>query len=154
MACKKSLVDKKKLVELLESDSDLSVKQIAGEFGVSTSTIYSAIYSSDDIRKKWDDRRRTMSQNIEHSMYQCATGYFKEIPKHYKLKKVEYEAGKKVKEWEEIVEVKEMVYFKPDVTAAMFLLKNWANYSQDPAALEIRKKELELHEKKLESEVW
>lgn len=44
----------------------------------------------------------------------------------------------------------------PDVAAANLLLKNYDkdNWANDPQMLEIRKKELELHEKKLEDSEW
>lgn len=52
-------------------------------------------------------------------------------------------------------------YSLPDPTAAMMLLKHWdkddngnSKWTQDPASLELKKKELELKEKHLESEVW
>ena len=55
----------------------------------------------------------------------------------------------KLREWEEMVEYEESVYYPPDTTAGIFLLKNWANYMNEPRAMEIRKKELELKEKQL-----
>lgn len=45
----------------------------------------------------------------------------------------------------------------PDPTAAMMLLKHWdkdEEWTSDPASLKLRKKELELKEKQVESEDW
>ena len=45
----------------------------------------------------------------------------------------------------------------PDPTAAMMLLKHWdkeTEWTSDPASLKLRKKELELKEKQVESEDW
>ena len=60
----------------------------------------------------------------------------------------------------ELGEVKEEVYIKqalPDPASAMILLKHWAKdegWTNDPAQLALKKKELELKEKALEAEEW
>jgi hypothetical protein len=43
-----------------------------------------------------------------------------------------------------MVEYEETIYYQPDTTAGIFLLKNWAGYVNEPKMLEIRAKELEL----------
>lgn len=53
-----------------------------------------------------------------------------------------------------MVEYEEEVYFKPDITAGIFLLKNWANYMNEPRALELRKEEIELQRQKIENSEW
>ena len=47
-------------------------------------------------------------------------------------------------------------YMKPDVAATNLLLKNYdkENWANDPQALELRKKELELQERRLENGEW
>ena len=76
------------------------------------------------------------------------------VKKYEKVKRCTYENGKKANEWEEMVEYEEEVYFKPDITAGIFLLKNWANYMNEPRALELRKEEIELQRQKIENSEW
>ena len=40
------------------------------------------------------------------------------------------------------------------MTAAIFLLKNWGRYMNEPVALDLRKKEIELKEKQIEANAW
>jgi hypothetical protein len=78
----------------------------------------------------------------------------RKVKKHVKLKRIEYENGKKLSEYEEMVEYEEEVYYPPDTTAGIFLLKNWGNYMNEPRAMEIRKQELELREKQMKANNW
>ena len=47
-------------------------------------------------------------------------------------------------------------YAQPDVASINLLLKNYdrENWSNDPQALELKKKELELREKQVEANTW
>lgn len=141
--------------KLLEYINDgKSVKWIANEFGCTPNAVYYQIDNNDEVRKAFDESRKVMTKTVEHSTFECATGFYVTVNKTHKLKHVEYENGKKVREWEELVTSPEQIYIKPDTTAQIFLLKNWANYSNEPATIELRKEELELHKRKIESEVW
>ena len=51
-------------------------------------------------------------------------------------------------------EYEETIYFPPDTTAGIFLLKNWAGYMNEPIAMKYRKKELELKEKQVDAQIW
>lgn len=93
--------------------------------------------------------REEVVQQIEASMLQSAIGFSKTIVKHYKLRHVEYENGKRLSEHEELVEVEEEVYFPPSFNAARFLLLNWSNYMSEPAAQHQREKEF-AHKKKMD----
>ena len=87
-------------------------------------------------------------------MYTSACGYERKVKKYAKVKRCMYnEYGKKAEEWEEMVEYEETIYYPPDTTAGIFLLKNWAKYMNEPAAMEIRKKEIELKEKQVNANV-
>ena len=52
------------------------------------------------------------------------------------------------------MEYPEQTYFKPDMTAAIFLLKNWGNYVNEPQVVELRRQELELQRQKLKDSEW
>ena len=74
-----------------------------------------------------------------------------------RAKGFQYEERKVIKE--NGVVVREEVYTKsalPDVASINLLLKNYDkdNWANDPQALELRKKELELKEKQVDAAVW
>ena len=103
---------------------------------------------------------KEVAQNLgiaERTLYKYKSGdkeFMQTVHKHEKLKRCTYKDGKKLKEWEEVVEYDEEVYFKPDMTAAIFLLKNWSNYLDNPKLMELRKEEIEIQKKKLENSEW
>lgn len=134
----------------------LTMKQIAHNLNISVSTLYKYkrenVKFSDTVKKG----RETAVKTLENAMFQSATGYnyYKTVP--VKTKHVEYnpETGKKLREWEEVVEVETVEHVPANATAGIFLLKNWAKYSNEPATVEIREKELELREKQVEAAIW
>lgn len=87
-------------------------------------------------------------------MFKSACGFTRKVTKHAKVKHCLYENGKKADEWEELVEYEEEQYFPPDTTAGIFLLKNWGAYMNEPATVDLRKKEIELREKQVNAQVW
>ena len=130
---------------------------IAKAIGVSKTTLYKHISDSEqglhslDAVKKY---REPAVEEIENTMFMTAKGYERTIKKHAKVRRCMYENGKKSEEWEEMIEYEETQYFPPDTTAGIFLLKNWANYMNEPRAMEFRKKELELKEKQVDAATW
>ena len=87
-------------------------------------------------------------------MFTSAKGFERKVKRYMKVKCCEYENGKKLREWEDVKEYEETVYYPPDTTAGIFLLKNWASYMNEPAAMSIRKKEVELREKQIDANLW
>lgn len=74
-----------------------------------------------------------------------------------RAKGFEYAERKIIKiEGEVVKEEINIKYALPDVASINLLLKNYDkdNWSNDPQALELRKKELELKEKQVNSEIW
>ena len=130
---------------------------IAKAIGVSKTTLYKHISESEqglnglDAIKKL---REPLVENLENTMFKSATGYERTVKKYAKVKRCMYDNGKKAEEWEEMVEYEETVYYPPDTTAGIFLLKNWGNYMNEPRAMEYRKKELELKEKQVDATTW
>lgn len=122
---------------------------IAKNLGISKTTLYkhigvdSGLDSLDAIKKY----RQPAVDKLEAVMFNSACGFERKIKKQAKLKHCVYENGKKADEWEELVEYEETVYFPPDTTAGIFLLKNWADYMNEPATVKLRTKEVELKEK-------
>lgn len=127
----------------------MSIQSIAKTLGISKSTLYKYMNVDGlDVIKK---ERQPAVENLENTMYMSASGFERKVKKYVKVKKCIYnENGKKAEEWEEMVEYEETQYFPPDTTAAIFLLKNWANYMNEPATVNLRKREIELKE----AQVW
>lgn len=126
---------------------------IAKTIGVSKTTLYKYVAELDDGLDALDvikKAREPAVEMLENTMFQSANGYVRKVKKYAKLKRVMYDNGKKAEEWEEMAEYEEEVYYPPDTTAGIFLLKNWGDYMNEPRAMEIRKREVELKEK----QVW
>lgn len=132
----------------------LTLKQIAKKLGISESTLYKYKAGSEEFSESVKKGRQGAVEELENSMFKSAAGYTRRVKKYQKVKNCIYENGKKSKEWEEMVEYEEEVYFPPDTTAGIFLLKNWGNYMNEPRAMDIRKKELELREKQINATTW
>jgi transposase len=130
----------------------ISVDSIAKSLGVSRPTIYK--YANLDNIYTIKESREPAIKELENTMFNSACGFERKVKKFVKLKRCEYENGKKLREWEEMVEYEETVYYPPSDTAGIFLLKNWSDYMNEPQSLEIRKKELELKEKQVENNLW
>lgn len=124
---------------------------IAKNIGVSKTTLYKHINESEqglnslDTVKKY---RQPAVDVLEATMFKSAQGFEYKIKKHAKVKRCMYNKnGKKAEEWEEMVEYEDTIYIAPDTTAGIFLLKNWADYMNEPRAMDIRRREVELKEK-------
>lgn len=132
----------------------MTMRAIAKSLSISPQTLYKYLKSNGFTL---DEIKKTRSENVlelENTMFRSAIGYTVKVKKYAKLKRCIYENGKKSDEWEEMQEYEEEVYYPPDTTAGIFLLKNWGRYMNEPEALEIRRQELELRKKELESKVW
>lgn len=117
--------DKLKLLAAWARDG-MTDKEIAEKMGIARSTLnlwkkkFSVI--SDALKKG----KEITDIEVENSLYQRALGYTKTIKKTFKCKRVEYDkgSGKKIKEWEELVEGEDEVHIPADVGAICFWLKN------------------------------
>ena len=134
--------------------SGLTMKDIAHNLGVSERTLYKYKATDPQFMQTVKNGRQVAVEILENTMFKSATGFTQTLKKYEKVKRCTYKDGKKLKEWEEIVELEVDEYFKPDVTAGIFLLKNWANYMNEPRALELREKEIDLQKQKIEDSGW
>lgn len=132
----------------------LSMKEVAKNLGISERTLYKYKAEDKQFMQTVKKARQVCVEILENTMFKSATGFTQTVKKYEKVKRCTYKDGKKLKEWEEIVELEVEEYFKPDITAGIFLLKNWGNYVNEPRVLEIRQKELELQKQKLEASEW
>lgn len=135
----------------------LTIKQIANNLGISDRTLYRWKSDSDSqLSQSIKKGRQVAVETIENAMYNSAVGYTRTVKKYAKLKRVLYDelTGKKTSEYEEMAEYEEEIYYPPDNTAGIFLLKNWGNYANEPVTNSLRKKEIELKEKQIDSQIW
>lgn len=135
----------------------VAMSTIAKALKISKTTLYKHIGELDgsidglDAIKKY---REPAIENLENTMYMSACGFERVVKKCAKVKRTMYDNGKKAEEWEEMVEYEETVYFPPDTTAGIFLLKNWASYSNEPVTIDLRKREIELKEQQIKANSW
>lgn len=137
------------------SKDGLTMAQMAHNLGIAPSTFYKYKSSIAEFKETVKKGREEAIKQLENAMYKNALGYEIKVKRYVKLKRCEYnENGKKKEEWEELVEYEDTEIVKADTTAAIFLLKNWAKYANEPRAIDVREKEMELKEKQAEENAW
>lgn len=132
----------------------LTLAQIAKNLGVSESTLYKYKSGSEEINETIKKGRQVSVTELENTMLTSALGYTRKVKRYQKVKRTLYENGQKSEEWEEMVEYEEEVFYPPDNTAGIFLLKNWGKYSNEPLNIDLRQKELELKKQQLDANSW
>lgn len=142
--------------ELIRSlvQQGVSEVKIAKRLGVGYSTWKRHKAENPAFRAVLQGSREEAVEALEATMLQSALGFTKKVKKHFKLKHVQYDNGKRLSEDEELVEVEEEVYFPPSFHAGRFLLMNWGGYMSEPAAQAQREKEF-AHKKAMdEKDNW
>ena len=66
----------------------------------------------------------TDDQKVEKALLKKALGYTKSVAKTYKLKRIEYQDGKKTLEVEELAQGADQIFVPPDLASQIFWLKN------------------------------
>lgn len=127
----------------------ISEVKIAKRLGVGYSTWKRHKAEIPAFRAVLEGSREEVVEELEAAMLKSALGFTQKVKKHYKLKHVEYENGKRLSDDEELVEVEEEIYFPPSFNAARFLLLNWGGYMSEPAAQAQREREFE-HKKEMD----
>ena len=116
--------DKLILVEGWTRDG-LTDEQIWNKLGISKDTFYSYKNKYSDFSDSLKRGKEIVDTEVENALLQKALGSKETLKKPVKLKQIIYsDAGKKLKEFEEIVMVEEEVLIAPDTTAQIFWLKN------------------------------
>ena len=141
----------KEIAKLL--DEGKSEKNVAEYLGISYSTWKTYKSKLQDYLQNKKDTDDQKLRDVENAMYEAAIGITKTVKKAMKVKTVEYDGGKRLKEEERIEYYFEDIYIPPSVSAGQFLLKNWDknNYSNNPAEL---KQKIEEFEYKKNLEEW
>lgn len=134
------------------SKQGLTEKQIAQKLGVAYSSYN--LYKTENIEIS-EARKKGLEvavSEIENAMFESAKGGKQKVQKTAKLKKIIYEDGKKVEEYEYLETYEEEVYNPPNTTAGIYLLKHWGKdrgYVNNPVEIDIKKEELELKKEEL-----
>ena len=122
----------------------MSEEQIAKTLGVSLSAWKRYKDKHEPLRAALKKGRKELVLELKSVLIQKARGF------HYEESKTIKEKGKETR-----TEIYKK-YCPPDVAALNLLLKNYDkdNWANDPQALRIREKELELQERKIEQNEW
>lgn len=102
----------------------LTDEQIAKNMGISVKTLFNYKTNHLPILQALKKGKEVVDYEVENALLQKALGMTKVIQKPFKLKKVEYENGKRISEKERIEYAEEEVFIPPDTTAQIFWLKN------------------------------
>ena len=102
----------------------LTQEQIAKNMGISLSTFKEWRNKHPAISAALKKGKELADYIMENALYKRGTGYTVTLRKPMKVREIEYDNGKKVKEKEEIVYAEEEVHIPPDTTAQIFWLKN------------------------------
>ncbi len=128
-------------------------QSIAKTLGVSHTTFNKYKNEKVELMEAVKRNRMPCVDNIENSMYKAALGGKETLKKVMKVKHIEYqENGKRLREYETLEPYEEEVYFPPNTTAGIYLLKHWGKekgYTNDPATLELKRQEFE-HKKEID----
>lgn len=117
-------------LELIEawSRDGLTLEQIAHNLGVACSTFrrYKDEPDKQALAAALARGREVCDIEVENALHKKALGYNAKIIKHYKVKRIEYDpdTGKKVAEYEELVEAHDEVHVPADTEAAKWWLSN------------------------------
>lgn len=119
-------------------------RSMAEQLGISYSTFnkYKAQYT--ELVQILKRNRVEAVEAIENAVYKKALGF-----QYVEEKVIDSPEGRRVERTTKTA--------LPDVTAAIYLLKHWGKdrgYTNDPASLELKKKELELKEQVLKDKDW
>lgn len=102
----------------------LTNEQIANNIGINVKTLYDWKNKQSNISNSLKKGREVVDIEVENALLKKALGYNVPIQKAMKIKDIEYENGKKVRETERIEYYEEEMHIPADTTAQIFWLKN------------------------------
>lgn len=155
----------KKILDNLEKVREMSENghtkdKIAKHFGVSRQTFYEYEKLEPSIARAVESGRSVVVEELKSAMLKRAVGFQYE-EKKVTTQQIEYENGGVIVPAKLIRTEVTTKTALPEVGAGLLLLQHWdtdkngkTKWSKDPAALEIKEKELELKQQRLENETW
>lgn len=102
----------------------LTNEKIAQKIGINVDTLYEWQKKFSDISDALKKNKEIIDLGVEESLLDKCNGYIVELKKPFKVRRIKYENGRKVEEYEEIVYGTEETYITADTTAQIFWLKN------------------------------
>lgn len=117
---------KKDKLALIEewAGNGLFDKQIAHNMGVGITTFY-RYKKYPEFNEAIKRGKEVIDIEVENALYKKCLGYNVPVKKCFKIKNVKYnENGRKIEEYEEIIEKEEEMHIPADTTAQIFWLKN------------------------------
>lgn len=148
------LNDLDKVTEM--SKNGYNKTEIARHYGITRQTLYAYELSAPEISEAIKRGRRVVVNDIKAAMLKRAKGFQYEEKKVI-TERIEYEDGELIIPARKVRTEVTTKTALPDTAAGLVLLQHWAKdegWSRDPQSLELKKKELELKEKRAESEAW
>lgn len=124
-------------------------KEIYKALGISRDAFYKYKNQYKELNELIKNNRIDAVEELKNALFKRATGFQYEERKE---SKTENENGTVSVKTEKIIKT-----VVPDPVSALILLKHWAKdegWTNDPATLELKKKELKLKEKQAEKEEW
>ena len=117
--------DKLTLLEAWARDG-LTDEQIANNMGISVASLYNYKNQHLEILEALKKVKEVVDIEVENALLKKCFGYNVPVKKTFKLKQTEYdpETGKKIKEYEKLVEGYDEVHIPADTTSQIFWLKN------------------------------
>lgn len=102
----------------------LTDEQIAKKLGISKTSLYKYKEEHIELFELLKKGKEIIDYEVENALLKKALGFKEIIKKAIKIKNVEYENGRRLREIEDIVMVDEEIFVQPDTTAQIFWLKN------------------------------
>lgn len=100
-------------------------EEIFTKMGISNSTFYEWKKKSPEFNEALKRGKEVVDIEVENALYKKCIGYTVPIKKTFKLKRTIFnDDGKKIKEYEELVEGEDEVYVPADTISQIFWLKN------------------------------
>lgn len=117
--------DKLLLLEAWARDG-LTCEQIAHNMGVSVKTLYNWKNDNLPILQALKKGKEVVDIEVENALLKKCFGYNVPVKKTFKVKHIKYnqETGKKIEEYEELVEGEDEIHVSADTTSQIFWLKN------------------------------
>lgn len=108
------------------SRDGLSYAEVAKKCGVAVSTLKDWRMKYPAISAALTRGRADADIIVENALFKSAQGYTERMSKVFKVRRIEYDpqTGKKVREWEELIEHEEDTFVPGNVQAQTFWLKN------------------------------
>lgn len=131
-------------------------KEIWTNLGIHKSTFYDYKAKRKEFSDLLKNGRKKPVQEIKAAMFKRAKGFQYEEVK-ITTQHIEYENGDVIIPAKVVRTERTTKTALPDTAAGLVLLQHWAKdegWSRDPQGLELKKKELELKEKKINEENW